>query len=417
MKLYITLLATIALSYHIQAQKKELKTIQKLVDESSFTEALASLSELSPLMETAEPKYTAHYYYLSGISKQGTKAFSDALADFELVKSIERSDNSTKYTALIDAGKDKLSGELVNHAVELNNNDNFAAASEALYLAYTLDKEKNIDYLYFAASSAVNSGLYDKAMEYYLNLKSLNYTGISTKYYATEVASGEEIEIDATTAKLYAKSKEFTNVREEDTPSRLPEIVKNIALIHVNQGNNEQAMAAVKDARKLSPKDIGLILTEADLYIKLGDEARFSALMQEAIEQDPNNAILYYNLGVVNANEGNRDASIDYYKKAIELDPAYEPSYLNLASVILEGESAIVEQMNALGTSSADNKKYEVLKAKREGLFLEAVPFLEQLISISPSNIDAITTLKNIYGTIGETAKFKHYRDMLDGLQ
>ena len=196
----------------------------------------------------------------------------------------------------------------------------------------------------------------------------------------------------------------------------MPEIVKNIALIHLNRGDNETAMAAVKEARNLAPKDIGLILTEADLFIKMGDEQRFAALMQEAIEQDPNNAVLYFNLGVVSSNQGSREEAIAYYKKAIELDPAYEATYLNLASMILEGESDIVAQMNALGTSAADNRKYDVLKAKREGLFLEAVPFLEQLIVINPTSIDALTTLKNIYGTIGDTANFKKYRDLLESL-
>ena len=175
-------------------------------------------------------------------------------------------------------------------------------------------------------------------------------------------------------------------------------------------------MTAVKDARKLSPKDVGLILTEADLYIKLGDEKRFGILMQEAIAQDPENAILYYNLGVVNGNQGKKEEAVGYYRKTIELDPTYEPTYLNLASIILEGESEIVEQMNSLGTSSADNRKYDALKAKREKLFLEAVPILEKLVSINQSNVEALTTLKNIFGTIGDTANFKKYRDMLESL-
>ena len=416
MKVNLTLITILIFSFGIFAQKKELKSIQKLVYATSYTAALASLEEVSSLMETAEPKYTAHYHYLSGVSKQATKQFEAAVEDYNLVSEIERSNKSKKYTTLIDAGKAQFTNELVNHAIELNSQEKFSEASDALYLAYTLDEENNADYLYFAASSAVNALAYDKAMVYYQTLKSMNYTGISTKYYATEVATGEEIEIDAATAKIYAKSKEFTNLREEDTESRLPEIVKNIALIHINQGNNDKAMAAVKDARKLSPKDIGLILTEADLYIKLGDQVRFASLMQEAIEQDPNNAILYYNLGVVNANEGNRDAAIDYYKKSIELDSSYEASYLNIASVILEGESAIVDEMNSLGTSNADNRKYDLLKAKREGLFLDAVPYLEKLISINPKSVEALTTLKNIYGTIGNTAKFKQYREMLDSL-
>ncbi|MDG1822857.1 MAG: tetratricopeptide repeat protein [Flavobacteriaceae bacterium] len=415
MKLYSTFFLAIFICFGLVAQKKELKSIQKLVDNKSYKEALSQLEANSSLLNSAEPKYASHYYYLLGVSNQGEKAFSEAIDAYGKARATESAAKLKKYSALIDEAETALSTDLVNHAVSLNGDEKFTEAAEALYLAYTLDMENNKDYLYFAASSAVNGGDYDNALSYYLTLKDLNYTGVSTKYYATEVATGEETEIDLTTYKIYSKTKDFT-LREELTPSRLPEIVKNIALIHLNRGDNETAMAAVKEARNLAPKDIGLILTEADLFIKMGDEQRFAALMQEAIEQDPNNAVLYFNLGVVSSNQGSREEAIAYYKKAIELDPAYEATYLNLASMILEGESDIVAQMNALGTSAADNRKYDVLKAKREGLFLEAVPFLEQLIVINPTSIDALTTLKNIYGTIGDTANFKKYRDLLESL-
>lgn len=416
MKFYFSLLLALSVTLGVIAQKKELKNTQKLVDASMFQQALSSLETIKPLVENAEPKYTSHYYYLLGISNQGTKSFIAAIEAFDKVKSVEKEANLKKYTALVDANATQLTNDLINSAVDLNGNDKFIEAAQLLHLAYTLDKDNNVDYLYYAASSAVNGGDYENALTYYILLKELNYTGVSKKYYVTEVITGEETEVDETTYNLYQKSKDYTNLRQEDTPSRLPEIVKNIALIHVNQGNNDAAMAAVQDARELAPKDVGLILTEADLYIKLGDQARFANLMQEAIAQDPNNAILYYNLGVVNGNEGNRSKAIEYYEKAIQLDPSYEASYLNIASVILEGESAIVEQMNSLGTSAADNRKYDQLKAKRENLFLEAVPYLEKLVSINPKNPEALTTLKNIFGTIGDTANFKKYRDILDSL-
>ena len=98
------------------------------------------------------------------------------------------------------------------------------------------------------------------------------------------------------------------------------------------------------------------------------------------------------------------------------MDPTYEPTDLNLASMILDGEADIVDQMNALGNSAAENRKYDALKQKRESIFLEAVPFLETLVDINPKNKDALTTLKNIFGTIGDTVNFKKYRDMLDNL-
>lgn len=417
MKFYFSVLLAALISYTAVAQKKELKAAQKLVDASLYQKALAALDEMQPLIKNAEAKYSSHYYYLLGISKQKNKAFDEAIVAFDKANSIEESANLKKYSSLIQGNVSSLTNDLINEAVNLNSSEEYVAASKLLYTAYELDPQNNKDYLYYAASSAVNGGDYDTSLSYYLRLKDLNYEGRKTTYYATEVSSGEESEVpDAATFAIYKKSKEFTNLREELSDSKLPEIVKNIALIYVQKGDNEAAMQAVKDARSMSPKDVGLILTEADLYNKIGDEARFASLMEEAIAQDPNNAILYYNLGVVNGNKGNREASISYYKKAIELDPNYEATYLNLASVILEGEAEIVEEMNTLGISASDNRKYDALKQKREGLFLEAVPYLETLVSISPNNADALTTLKNIFGTIGDTANFKKYRDMLDSL-
>ena len=417
MKFYFPVLLAALISFTAVAQKKELKAAQKLVDASLYQKALVALDEMQPLIKNAEAKYSSHYYYLLGISKQKTKAFDEAIAAFDKSNSIEESANLKKYGSLIQGNVSSFTNDLINEAVDLNSREEYIAASKLLYTAYELDPPNNTDYLYYAASSAVNGGDYDTSLSYYLRLKDLNYEGRKTTYYATEVASGEESEVpDAATFAIYKKSKEFTNLREELSDSKLPEIVKNIALIYVQKGDNEAAMQAIKDARSMSPKDVGLILTEADLYNQIGDEARFASLMEEAIAQDPNNAVLYYNLGVVNGNKGNREASISYYKKAIELDPTYEATYLNLASVILEGEADIVEEMNALGNSAAENRKYDALKQKRKSLFLEAVPYLETLVSINPNNADAIITLKNIFGTIGETANFKKYRDMLESL-
>ena len=118
-------------------------------------------------------------------------------------------------------------------------------------------------------------------------------------------------------------------------------------------------MAAVQEARLADPNDLNLILTEANIYIELGEKSKFQDLMNEAIAQDPNNANLYYNLAVVTSDLGEKEAARGYYEKAIELDPAYENAYMNLVALILEQEQEIVEQMNSL-EPAADNAKYDV---------------------------------------------------------
>ena len=39
--------------------------------------------------------------------------------------------------------------------------------------------------------------------------------------------------------------------------------------------------------------------------------------------------------------------------------------------------------MNALGTSAADNRKYDELKNKRLDIYNEAIPYLERVLEIT----------------------------------
>ncbi|MEL0301693.1 MAG: tetratricopeptide repeat protein, partial [Flavobacteriaceae bacterium] len=206
----------------------------------------------------------------------------------------------------------------------------------------------------------------------------------------------------------------YTHARSEDTESKYPEIVKNIALIYNELGQKDKAMKAVQDARKANPGDVGLILTEANIYIQLGEKQRYKELIEEALEKDPNNAVLYFNLGVVNSEQGDRALAREYYEKAIEVDPSMENAYLNLVALILENESTIVEQMNNLGNSRADNQKYDELKKEREKLYKECVPVLKQLIALDDSNLEAVQTLRNIYGTIGDNEGFMEMKAIME---
>ena len=136
-------------------------------------------------------------------------------------------------------------------------------------------------------------------------------------------------------------------------------------------------------------------------------------MISQAIEKDPNNAILYFNLGVVNNDLGDSESARNFYEKAIEIDPTYESAYFNLTSLILSGESVIVDEMNSLGTSRADNARYETLKSERESLYMACVPFLKNLIEIN-NNIEAIKTIgsmskRNSEGYISELLKTQQY--------
>ena len=389
------------------SQKKELRKAQKLFDGGDIAAASQVLTEFQSILESADQKVKPQYQFLKGKIAQQNKEFKIAYDLFNNIKENSSLKEEVTQQMLL------LSADIVNSAIDDNNAGNFKASTEKLYMAYNIDPEANQDYLYFAASSAVNADMFEAALSYYIKLKEIKYTGVVTKYFVTEVDSGNEIEVTQSEYDLYKKSKSYEGFREEETPSRFPEIVKNIALIYSELGDNDKAMSAVQEARKENPDDLNLILTEANIYIQLGEKERFQELMSQAIAQDPDNANLLYNLAVVTSDLGDKAAARGYYEKAIEIDPNYRNAYLNLVALILEGEQDIVEQMNSLGTSAADNARYDSLKSSREDLYRECVPILKSLIKIGDAEEDAIKTLMNIYGTLGDTEGFKEMKALL----
>ena len=403
---HIALLTFILIFNFSFAQKKELRKAQKLYDAGDISGASQLLLENQSILENADKKVKPNYDFLRGKIAQNNKDFQDAFDLYVSLKEVAAIKEEVAQQLNL------LSADIVNSAIDDNGNGDFKSSTEKLYLAYMIDPELNADYLYYAASSAVNAEMFDVALNYYIELKDKNYTGVVTKYFVTEVESGEETEVSESEYNLYKKSKSYENHRQEDTPSRFPEIVKNIALIHAQLGDKDKAMAAVQEARLADPNDLNLILTEANIYIELGEKSKFQDLMNEAIAQDPNNANLYYNLAVVTSDLGEKEAARGYYEKAIELDPAYENAYMNLVALILEQEQEIVEQMNSLGTSAADNAKYDALKTDREELYKECVPILKSLIEIG-ANQDAVKTLMNIYGTLGNNEGYKEMKGLL----
>ena len=410
------------------SQKKELRQINKLISESFFTEAESSLEAISPLVEVSDDKIKAQYYfYLAKVSNELEK-FNDAISAYDNLKSINDSAYSTIIKSEFDFLYSQIETSIINSAVEDNRNSNYSVASDKLLMAYKMNEEKNKDYLYYAAGSAVNSKEYEKALDYYVELKENNYTGVIDEYYITNNETGEEEKVSETEFDLLKSSKDYSNPRVGQTESRYPEIVKNIALIYVQQGKNDIAIEAIKEARSIQPDDTSLILNEADLYIRISNNSddeserdlyrkKFKELMELAITKDPENGILYYNLGVISSEQGENDSALEYYKKAIEFKPDYVDAYLNLVAVILDAEQSIADEMNNLGTSKKDNIRYDELKVERENLYKECIPFLEKLIEVSPTNIDALNTLKNIYGVLGENEKFKDISAKINEIQ
>src|SRR5690606_545467 len=324
MKKRVLIASALLVSSFAIAQKSELRDADKALDNGSAAQAKSTLLSLASTIESADDKYKAQYYFLLGkthadLAKKGgdDADYQKAVENLNKLVEFEKTFKN-KYTDEATEILNGLSGDIVNAAIEDNNNKEFSKAANKLFMAYQMTD--NQDYLYYAASSAVQGGDYDIALEHYLKLNELGYTGESTAYLAVNKETGETENLGSEQNRdLMVKTGQYTDPSEEETESRYPEIIKNIALIYNEKGETEKATEASKDARAANADDMNLLLTEANMYIQAGDKAKFQSVIEEAIQKDPSNPTVYYNLGVITAEQGNKKKAKECYDKALEI--------------------------------------------------------------------------------------------------
>ena len=397
MKNQVLAISLVLISMIAFGQKSELKTAEKAIKAGEFASALVAVNSVDAMLPTMDSKYKVKYYFIKAQALAGEGNYAAAADSFNNLFDYEIEIGKNKYTKLAKEMFGALIQKVSTKAIDLYSNDkNYKDAATSFYLTYKLSPT-DTTFLYNAAISASSAKEYDAALGYYRELKKIGYTGITTQYLAVSIETGELEDLGSKNQRdLMVKAKQYKEPTEKVSESKQADIVKNIGYILVNQGKTEEAIIALQEARLANPKDVNLILNEAQLYIKLDRMDKFGALMEEAVKLDPTNPTLFFNLGVVNANEGKIEEAVAYYKKAIELKPDYGDAYMNLAVAMLTEEKGIIEEMNK---NLSDFKKYDALQAKQKELYKTALPYLLKADSIERSE-GTVRTLLNMYDTL-----------------
>ncbi len=411
MKKQILTLSLGLLSLGLMAQKSELKAAEKAIKKQDFTTAISTLNSIEgSVMINGEDKYKSKFYFLKGKALAAKKDYKNAAESFSELSAMGKN----KYSEQAKPIMNEMIQEVSTKAVDLyNNKKDFKNAAENFYLTYVLSPT-DTSFVYNAAISATQAKEFDTAVKYYKELRKVGYTGIETQYLATNTSTSKVENLGSKSQRdLMVKSKQYIKPEDKSSDSKVAIIVKNIALILKEQGKTGEAIAAFKDARVSSPKDLNLILNEAQLYVEMGEMTKFGELMSEAIALDPKNPTLYYNLGVVNFNEGRMEEAKKYYQKATELKPDYADAYMNLAVVVLDKDKAIVEDMNK---NLSNFKKYDELALKQKEVYKEALPFLEKADGLKRS-IETVKTLMNLYEILENEAKATEFRNLYKSMK
>lgn len=418
MKKTILIITALLLTVMSYSQKKELRDASKEIKNGSFEQAKKILASIENQINSADNDQKAEFYLYKGqayLGAAGNKQedLMTSVDAFKKVSEIE-STGKQKYTKEAEDEIQALLVRLVNSAIQDQNAQKYSDASKKLYASYTISKVDTA-YLYFAATNAMNAQEYVLAMNYYENLLNLGYTGIEKEYVATHKETGEvDTFADKEEQNLYMMSGDYVRPQERMSESRRPVILRDLGVLYVENGKIEEAKELISNARKDDPNDVSLIKAEANIALQMNDMKKYNELMQQVVASDPDNPELFYNLGVSASEIGDNENAINYYKRALELDPNYVNAQVNMAVLILDQEQALIEEMNSLGTSAKDNKRYDELISQRNNMYNEAVPYLESALKARPNDANILRTLMNIYSILGEDAKYKEMKSRIE---
>lgn len=412
---YVYLLSALMFSGLTMAQKKELKDAEKAVKKGNVTEAVAALKAVEAVLDNASNAEKAQFYAL-----KNTLAFGQVEKDIDVDNNVDVIISSFKKVNEFEPNKgskvvkqaqeevNTVAGKVVAKAIEDNGSANYKGATKRFSQAYELNPKDTV-YLYYAASTAINSKDYTDAVEKYKKLVEIGYNGSESYYTAVEKTSGQVQSFgkDSKMRDLMVKQGTHTEPKFVKEDSKRPEILKNLVLIYNQEGKTAEAEKTIVDARKANPDDINLLLTHMDIYLKSNNMGKYEELAKQALAKNPNDDVLLYNLGVTSFDAGRFDDARKYYEQAIRINPKSENAYLNMAFLKLQPDQELTNKMNSLGLSPADNKKYEVYKKEKHAIYNDAMNDLEKVISINPNNEAAISTLRNIYRALEMNDKLK----------
>ena len=404
------------------SQKKELKFAERNIKSEDYSAAKQNIELAEKLINQMDAKTTIKYHYLKGVANYangGSNIAESSVALENLNKAIDlESTSSTKvYTPKAEDLRIAMLNRFVEDSKKSLDQEDYRSAYLNLEMSYRVSPNDTL-YLYNAALVATENKDFDQALLFYNELIDLSFTGITTNYYATEKATGEDQLFAAPDQRaLFIKAGTHENPIDVELESVEMNVLRSMAAIYKNNKDYEKALSFIEKAKNINKDDINIILLESNIRWEMGNVESYEKLITRAIEIEPDNVDLHFNLGVISSDKGDTEKAMYHYDNAIEIDSTYTKAHLNAAALILKKEQSIIEEMNSLGTSNADYNRYDELKIVREDLYKSAIPYLESVYELDNNNLSAVRTLRNIYSAIDDMDNYNKFKAIAEDIE
>ena len=272
--------------------------------------------------------------------------------------------------------------------------------------------QDNKQYLYYSAITLAVSDHKDKAVDAFNQLIDSGYTGAETKYLAKDKA-GQTVALDKNAWDLYKKMgagseyKDFTTETAKSIEQELYE--SNIALLSELKRYDEAVALADKGIKKF-PNNPKFEEAKGLAFYNSGKTDQFMASLKEAVAKNPSDKNSWYNLGVLAGKDPARlDEALGYLKKATDLDPKFANAWQNMAFLTIGDDDKTMADYNALRKSGKVDEANAIIDARRKRM-AAALPVAEKWYQADPENIDAVSTLRQLYTSTRNEAKAAEFK-------
>lgn len=408
MKKQILLLSVLMFSVMAFGQKSEMKALEKALKSSDFDTAIKVANQAESLIANADQKTKAKFYYLKAKSMyrggaDGIDVIEVGAACNELLD-YETKTNKLKYSEEIGLLINELiqktnaiAQEAYSSAASTKNPEDYVKSAKGFHQVYLLSPRDTT----FLDNAALVYNLgkdYEKSIELYEQLLDLNYTGVATTFTATSKANGEEVGFASKKdMDLQVKLGVVENPQTNISKSRREVIYKNLAQNYASLEKLEKALEVLAAGRIQFPASYDLLIDEANVFYRSGDNDKFKEKLEEAIRINPTEPTLYYNVGVMNMGQGKLEEAIKNFEKAVELKPDYGDAYNNIGAAIIESANPIIDEMNQ---NLSDFDKYDELQEKQIALYKKAIPYYQKSLEHDDKNTTLMQTLIGLYENV-----------------
>ena len=189
--------------------------------------------------------------------------------------------------------------------------------------------------------------------------------------------------------------------------------------------NEEQILSVIQEGKLRFPKDYVLNIEEFNYWYSKGNNEKAQLALENAIESDPTNKILHFNIGVTYDNISNKyhdeskhDLAFNYmnkaivgYENAIKLDSTYVDAYYNLGALYYNQS---ITSKSVAGDYSGE--KYDLEMKKADNMLKKAIPLLEKVLTFSLNDKSTLRVLKSLYFNLDDMVNYTRIKKQLESL-